>query len=213
MAFNFKLTARLHAPLVMPAVPLRLDSLLTESLARLHNDWATPHSLPLVWDDTVGGYRASQLVFGVTADSPLCHQPVRRPSQNYSLDRTLVRDPRRVIPNNGGSARRRLTSYDGYLAPFVVCYGQAPSATEADTIPDLLALLDGIGVMHQSGFGAFTHDTVLRDDATGWRNRSWPAAFADRCPARRAVRAIESLVPRGPAVDVVRPRRIDREAV
>ena len=213
MAYDFKLIMRLHAPVVMPVVPLRLDGLLTEALARLNNDWASDFPLPLVWDDTLGGYRASQLIFGVTAESPMTYHALYRPSNNDGLDRVAIRDPKVTISNKGGSGRKRLTPYDGYLAPFMVCYGQAPTEESAQSIPDLMNLLDGIGVMYQVGFGAFTCEPLLLDDAECWRHRSWPAESADQCPSKRTVHAVESLVPGGPNADVVRPRRIDREAV
>lgn len=204
----FRLLLRLHSPVVLPVVVPRLDTLLHEAACRLSQSWTADHALPLAFDDDLGGYRGSQILFGTTVNMPMMARHVTCPSSPESLDRHLVSNPRR-LQESGGPYVRRLSRHQAYLSPYLVFYGDG----DPDRCADMLQLLDGIGREHGRGGGGFTVADVTPDSDEGWRYRSAPADTpADLLPYA-PIRSRERLVQGGPNVDVVHPPRVAREVI
>lgn len=209
MTGPFKILLALHTPVVLQAVPPRLDGLLHEACCRLHGDWACNHDLPLDRDPVLAGYRASQITFVSTPEYPLAASDFALVAQPEALDRHLVTEPPKKIKENGGPYSGRLSRYEGLICPYLAFYGDG----DGEACADLLELLDGVGRLHMMGGGSFTVVGVEPDDSAGWRLRSWPKKWACDAPAKANIPAIESLTVGGEDEPIVRPRRIMREVM
>lgn len=203
----FRLTLALHTPVLLPMVPIRLDTLLHEAACRLNQDWAQAHELPLVFDSDIGGWRASQLYFVTTPTAPLATRKLTTVSSFDRLDRVQVRNAKMRFRAIGGY-QPRLTEYACLSSPFVRFYGDG----DADACVALLELLDGIGRNHNRGGGQFSVSEIADDDTAGWRWRSWPAETTVELPFTE-VGALERLAPGGVDVAVRRPARVLRETM
>lgn len=209
----FRLVLKLHAPLILPQTTPRLDSLLQEAMARRHQDWQTRHDLPLKFDSALGVYRASQMIFGMTAQQSIASSTIKFATQEHGLDRAKVKKPKRRIRKDGGIHVSKMTSHTGYYAPYVLFYAQG----DPEAVERLLAMLSGIGREYANGFGYFTiAQTMLVHQGPGanqpWRFRPLPAGTTNDVPFD-PIPGVAHLVPNGEHVDVVRPRRMLRETM
>lgn len=204
----FCIELRVRSQIVMPAVAPRLDVLLQEAMCRCWRDWETTHDLPLAFDEALGVYQCSQIVFGSGEQNPLYACDYTCPSRPQGLDRHLVRDPNtRPIEENKWPYLNRMTRYPAIRTPRALFYGNG----DGERCAQLLTLLDGIGREYGRGSGGFKVAGVRADTTEGWRLRSVPAATDRASLPYQAVPAEERLLPRGPTVPVLRPRRILRE--
>lgn len=206
---TFRLQLALHTPMVLPDVPPRLDILIHEAMCRVHRSWAREHALPLTFDEDIGGYRASQVVFGTTRDMPMSTHSVTCISRANELARDRVVAPKRRINEGGGGYIRRLTRYHGYLSPYLIFYGEG----DPEACGHLLSMLDGVGREHARGSGAFTVTDITPVAGEWWRIRSVAAGTPTSSLPYEAIRARERLLPTGVEVDVLRPPRVIREVV
>ncbi|WP_111748562.1 hypothetical protein [Salinisphaera orenii] len=203
---DFRILLAIHAPIVETLVAMRLDTLLTECVARQHQDWASPFELPLVFDPDWRGYRASQIVYLATPQQPLVSQQVTCVSSAASLERDQVKNPPTRIKERGGGMIRRVTQRPALLPAYVAFHGQG----EAQACAELLTLLDGIGSLHSLGYGEFSIVSVDDDPSTRWRYRSRPADQATDDLDCRTTRDYEPLMAYDTPEAVIRPHRILR---
>lgn len=205
----FRLVLALHAPLVLPEVVPRLDTLLHEATCRLHQDWSRDYELPLVFDEARGLYRCSQLIMATTPTTSIWPVNYSRPTNGEGLERASVSNPRKIRPN-GGEFLERLTTYSAYWPPYVIFEAQG----DAERCVGLLDLLDGIGREHGGGMGRFEVEALLPGDENGWQRRSLPDSsqpyWADSMPT---LSSFERLTVTGDPVAVIRPPRILREVL
>ena len=213
----FRLQLRLNTPVILPRATPRLDILLAEAVRILHLDWERPlqaSDMPLAWDDRLGGFCGSQLVFGTTAQHGMTAAHVAFPSHIQSLPFSEVSPPvSRRIKLDGGPYAPRLTERPALLAPYVLFYGIGNPTRCAE----LLALLTGLGREYASGYGHFSVESITRldDTDTRWRQRPWPADQHDAHASQPYAPSMDSLVvcPGEEAQPVLRPPRILKEAL
>ncbi|NOG32810.1 hypothetical protein HLB35_15510 [Halomonas sp. TBZ9] len=205
----FKLILQLHTPLVLPHVVPRLDTLLYEAACRREMDWSSPHSLPLVFDENQGAFRASQLIFGVTPQFGLEAHQIGLITYLYRLPLLAARNVRAPLRIDGGDWAPKLTQQQGRLCPYIVFYAEG----NPDACVDLLSEVPHIGIGYSHGQGAVTFVSTESDDQARWRQRSWrdPGLHTDftYTPQADALR----LTPWGEDEAVYRPPRILREVL
>ena len=214
----FRLTLALHAPVILPIIPPRLDKLLLEGKRRLTQDWETDHELPLVFDDELQGYRNSQLIFATTQKHGLYAETVALASKPLQGDLDITKEvaARSIqkplkIRLDGGPNAPRMTKHSAISAPYAVFYAEGDIS---ETLA-CLSTIRAVGREHARHYGAFTILGAERVKSTRWALRSWPASAEQRAkelldiawvPDQQALRAGQ------PDVDVVRPARVQKEA-
>lgn len=213
----FRLTLALHAPVILPIVPPRLETLLFEGLCRLHQDWETVHELPLMFDDTLGGYRNSQLIFATTPEHGLMAQHINLTSipllGDLHLTQEVAKRPIKkpyTIKLDGGPNAPRLTRHDAIRAPYAVFYAEGDS----DKTLQCLQTIRSLGKEHKRGFGAFTVLGVERIKSERWALRAWPAGAADIAASKVETQWVPDtqwLAPGQSVTSVVRPPRVLKE--
>jgi hypothetical protein len=206
----FRLVLALHAPVILPVVPPRLDTLLMEGTRRLMQDWDTPHELPLTFDDKLQGYCASQLVFVSTPDHPLRAKQIGLSTKMLSSDLTLVKKLPARLRQDGGQDAQRLTQHQAIVAPYAYFYGHG----DAYECLKRLSLIRAMGREHKRHFGAFTVAAVETITDQHWALRPWPAAqgrHAATLVASEWIDDRQSTVIGGAHQAVVRPPRVVKE--
>lgn len=210
MAMAFQLRLRLHTPVILPRVVPRLDTLLTEAMRRLHLDWQTPvQDLPLVFDKEHGGYRGSQVVFGITPWQGLEAHPIKYISNVTSLPLGQARSARKSIKLDGGGTAPKLSQHTAYLSPYLLFYGEG----DVQRCAELLSLLGGIGLEHARGQGHYTVETVIEDPKSRWKQRPWRTGHLHRGLGYTAVPDMLAMTVEGENESVHRPPRILKEVV
>tara|TARA_R110002051_G_scaffold250392_6_gene309749 strand:- start:211 stop:873 length:663 start_codon:yes stop_codon:yes gene_type:complete len=213
----FRLTLALHAPVILPVVPPRLETLLQEGLRRLHQDWDTVHDLPLVFDRNIQGYRNSQLIFATTAKHGLIAQRINLTSRPLQGDLHLTQEIANrsikkpyMIKLDGGPNAPRLTRHDAIRAPYAVFYADG----DPEETLRCLQTIRAVGKEHKRYFGAFTVMGIERVTNERWALRSWPAGAANDAAATIDspwIPDTQCLSIGQPEVAVVRPPRVIRE--
>lgn len=213
----FRITLALHAPVILPIVPPRLDKLLLEGKRRLTQDWETDHALPLVFDEELQGYRNSQLIFATTPKHGLFAQTIALASKPLQGDLHMTKDivkrpinkPQK-IKLDGGPNAPRMTKHSAIAAPYAVFYAEGDIS---ETLA-CLGTIRAVGREHSRHFGAFSILGAERVKSAKWALRSWPASAEQRAkelldiawvPDQQALRVGQ------PDVDVVRPARVQKE--
>lgn len=215
---TFRLTLALHAPVILPTVPPRLETLLQEGLCRLHQDWETEHELPLVYDDDIQGYRNSQLIFATTREQWLTAQQVSLPSSPLRLNLHLSEDVSKrpltrpyMIKLDGGPNAPRLTRYNAIRSPYAVFYAEG----DPQETLNCLQTISAVGKEHMRNYGSFTIMGIESMQSQRWAIRSWPVESAEK--ARSLVDDVEWIPDKQrlkvgqPDVEVIRPTRVIRE--
>lgn len=168
-AYSFQLLLELHTPLILPLVVPRLDTLLQEAACRRALDWSRYATLPLVFDEARGGYRASQLIFGVTPHAGLEAQPQAKIAQIHRLPLLQARNVRAPLRIDGGDWAPKMTHHQALLSPYVLFYAEG----DPDACIDLLQELPQIGIGHNHGQGMIRVASVSPDSGQRWRQRPW----------------------------------------
>lgn len=206
---GFRLLLKQHTPLLLTGVTPRLDRLLQEACSRLHQDWSRLHDLPLAWDAEQGFFRASQVIFGITAEHGLEARELGLPASVGCLGLGEAADPPRRVALNGSPTSPRLSRHKAYLAPYLLFYGEG----DGQACAELLELLDGLGREYARAAGAFSVLEVSADASGQWGLRPWPSSADARRVPFEPVADHLSLAPRGESVGVLRPPRLIRERV
>lgn len=208
---GFKLTLRLHTPVILPTVTPRLDVLLQEAMSRLWQDWDTAHALPLARCSDTGVYCASQMIFGTTPGCPLTHSSEKLVSAAHRQDLHLARGCKKKLRDVGADGNK-LTLHHGTGAPFAIFYGVG----DPEQCATLLPLLGGIGREHARSYGSFTVLGMSPDTSERWRLRPWPLSGDDtrwQTVGERFTQDRLALTPKADREAVVRPGRLIREVV
>lgn len=207
---TFRLVLALHAPVILPVVPPRLDTLLLEGTRRLTQDWQARHPLPLVIDDALGRYRASQIIFASTPHRPLTAVQVGLSTKTLKSDLTLVKKLPKRLRQDGGPDAQRLTSHQAISAPYAYFYADG----DAEECLKCLSVIRALGREHKRHYGAFSIEGVEAMDSTRWALRSWPEhekARAAELVEETWIADQQRLGDGEPACSVVRPPRVIRE--
>lgn len=205
----FRLVFQLHTPLVLPLVVPRLDVLLHEAACRRALNWSCYPTIPLVFDEARGGYRASQLIFGVTTQQGLTAEPlavITRLSTLPLLRAANVRAPLRI---DGGDWAPKLTHHQGLLSPYVLFYAQG----DPEACVDLLQEVPNIGKGHSRGQGMVSVMATQLDANERWRQRVWRSESEHADMAYTAVPDNLRLTCWGDDEPAYRPPRILREVL
>lgn len=168
---TFRLVLALHAPVIMPVVAPRLETLLLEGTRRLTQDWSSDHALPLVMDEALGGYRASQIIFAPTPNQPLAAQGIGLSTKMLNSDLTLVRKLPKRLRQDGGPDAQRLTQHQAIRSPYAYFYADG----DMDECLRRLAVIRAVGRETKRHFGAFTVDRIEAVASNQWALRPWPA--------------------------------------
>lgn len=211
MEQSFKLTLKLHTPIILPRRMVRLDTLLLEAQRRLHQDWETPHELPLARFAGSELYCASQLILGSTASRPLAASTEKLVTTVTRQDLTKAAKVKRRFGSTFPDGEK-LTQHQAIAAPYALFYGVG----DAQRCAALLTLLSGIGREHARHYGAFTLAGIEDDQEERWRLRPWPIETEEGwMPSPETfVDDVLSVTPgRGEDVAVKRPPRLIREVV
>lgn len=207
---TFRLVLALHAPVIMPVVAPRLDTLLLEGMRRLTQDWSSDHALPLVFDETLGGYRASQLVFAPTPDQPLAAVTAGLSTRMLQSDLTLASKVPRRLRQDGGVDAQRLTRHEAIRSPYAYFYAEG----DPEECLRRLAVIRAVGRETKRHFGAFSVEGVEQVSTQQWALRSWPArqkAHAEALAGGTWINDALQLQRGGETHAVVRPPRVIRE--
>lgn len=205
----FRLMLRLHTPLILPRVVPRLDTLLQEAACRQHLNWSQLHTLPLVFDDARGGYRASQLIFGVTPHHGLVAQEIGLTSGVSRLPFASASGMKSKLRIDGGPQAPKLTRHPALLSPFVVFYGEG----QLEACLQLLSHTPHIGLEHARGQGAISIEAFQEDDRQHWRQRPWRQAAEHHGMGYNAIPDQLRMHATGNDEPVYRPPRILKEVV
>ena len=207
---GFRLVLALHAPVILPDVVPRLDTLLMEGARRLMQNWEDDHPLPLVFDDHVQGYRASQLIFGTTTQKPMVASSPGLSTKMLQSDLTLVNKLPKRLRQDGGPDAQRLTRHQAISAPYAVFYGDG----DAHACTQLLSAISAVGREHKRHYGAFTIHSIEASESDRWALRPWPAenksSASQYLETEWMVDQIATSV-RGAQRPVIRPARVLRE--
>ena len=208
-ASTFCLRLQLHTPLILPLVVPRLDTLLQEAACRRALDWSCSHTLPLVFDETMGGYRASQLIFGVTPHAGLEAHPLSQITRIQQLPLLQARNVRAALRIDGGDWAPRMTHHQGLLSPYVLFYAEG----DAEACIDLLQEMPHLGVGHTHGQGLVSVAAVTTLTQQSWRQRPWRQAEDHQGMSYSPLADELRMAPWGDDEPVFRPPRILREVV
>lgn len=210
MADAFQLQLRLHTPVILPTVVPRLDTLLTEATRRLHLDWdALVETLPLSFDSQQGGYRASQLIFGVTRWQGIEAHTIKYSSDVKALPLQQMNKGKRVIKMDGGGTAPKLTRHTAHLSPYLLLYGEG----DGQQCAELLSLLGGIGLEHARGQGFFTVESIKKDPTNRWQLRPWRTGEMHKNRDYTAIPDVLSMTSGGKSEPVYRPPRMLKEVL
>lgn len=210
MADTFQLQLRLHTPVILPRVVPRLDVLLTEATRRLRLDWVSPvDDLPLVFDQEQGGYRCSQVIFGITTSRGLEARPVKFSSNVTGLPLSHASNMRKSVKLDGGGTAPKLGHHAAHLSPYLLFYGEG----DAERCAQLLGLLGGVGLEHARGQGHFAVEAVMADTGDRWKKRAWRTGHPHRGQGYTAVPDMLAMTVGGENETVQRPPRLLKEVV
>lgn len=208
---TFRLVLKLHAPVILPKVTPRLDVLLREGLRRQTQDWKTDHALPLVYDDDIGGYRASQLIFATMPGHFLSGTNVIMPTGLLRGEPVLSDLKQRNLRQDGGPHAPRLSRHRAYVAPYAVFYAEG----DVEECCTYLSTIKAVGREHKRHCGAFSVHSVEPVTSSRWALRPWP--LSQRTLAEKHVQTNDwivdhqSVLTDGVEQPVVRPPRIIKE--
>lgn len=205
----FRLVFQLHTPLVLPLVVPRLDVLLHEAACRRALNWSCYPTIPLVFDETKGGYRASQLIFGVTAHQGLIAEPLAAITRLSTLPLLRAANVRAPLRIDGGDWAPKLTHHQGLLSPYVLFYAQG----DPEACLDLLQEVPSIGKGHSRGQGMVSVMATQPDTHQRWRQRVWRSESEHADMAYTPVADDLRLTCWGDDEPVYRPPRILREVL
>ncbi|PJX12707.1 hypothetical protein CWI66_16200 [Halomonas sp. 141] len=203
----FRLLLQLHTPLILPLVVPRLDTLLQEAACRRALDWSCYHTLPLLFDKARGGYRASQLIFGVTPHAGLEAQPQAKIGHIQRLPLLQARNVRAALRIDGGDWAPKMTHHQALLSPYVLFYAEG----DPDACINLLQELPQIGIGHNHGQGMISVASVSPSTEQRWRQRPWRQAEEHTGMAYSPLTDTLRMAPWGTDEPVFRPPRILRE--
>ena len=205
----FRLLLQLHTPLILPLAVPRLDTLLQEAACRRALDWSCYHSLPLVFDEERGGYRASQLLFGVTPHAGLEAHPLARIARIQQLPLLQARNVRAPLRLDGGDWAPKMTRHQALLSPYVLFYAHG----DPEACADLLQEVPHLGQGYRHGQGMVSVMAVQQDDQSRWQQRPWRDAGAHQGFPYAPLADELRMAPWGSDEPVFRPPRILREVV
>lgn len=205
----FRLLLQLHTPLILPLVVPRLDTLLQEAACRRALDWSCYHTLPLVFDEDRGGYRASQLIFGVTPHAGLEAHPLARIARIQQLPLLQARNVRAPLRLDGGDWAPKMTRHQALLSPYVLFYAEG----DPEACTDLLQEMPHLGQGYQHGQGMISVIATQVDTQSRWQQRPWREVTFHQGLSYTPLEDDLGMTAWGVDEPVFRPPRILREVI